>query len=360
MTGLLEHLKRRIAEEGPLTVADYMAEALGNPRHGYYVGRDPFGRAGDFITAPEVSQMFGEMIGLWMALVWRAMGAPAPVHLVELGPGRGTLMADLLRAAGSAPGFRAALQVHLVETSPALRAMQREALGGQPALWHDGLDQVPAGPTLVVANEFFDALPIRQFQRVGETWRERRIGLGPEGGLRFVLNEAPARPSFLGEAPEGAIAEVCPDALGLARALGERLARFGGAALVIDYGHVRSGLGDTLQAVKGHAHHEVLEDPGEADVTAHVDFQALGEAAAKGGAAVYGPIPQGEFLPRLGLGARAAMLLDRATPEQAKDIHAAYRRLTDPDEMGSLFKVLCLAAPGLPTPPAFDEEERSS
>ncbi|MEO5336422.1 MAG: SAM-dependent methyltransferase [Magnetospirillum sp. WYHS-4] len=364
MSGLLDILCRRIALEGPLSVAQYMAEVLGHPKYGYYMGRDPFGRGGDFTTAPEISQMFGEILGLWGALVWRAMGEPEALNLVELGPGRGTLMADMLRAARSVPGFRQAIRVHLVEISPALRARQREALGDVPATWHDSLDQVPQGPLLVIANEFFDALPIRQFQKVGDGWRERMVGLAAdEKGLEFQLAPAAHRPPFLSDdladAPEGGIVETCPSGLAVVHALAERLARFGGAALIVDYGHHRSGIGDTLQAVKGHAFHEVLADPGDADLTAHVDFEALGRSAAERGAAVYGPLPQGEFLLRLGLGARAAMLLQKATPQQAADIQAAFRRLTDPDEMGSLFKFLCLTAPGLPTPPGFDEEDAS-
>jgi NADH dehydrogenase [ubiquinone] 1 alpha subcomplex assembly factor 7 len=339
-----------------------MAEVLAHPRFGYYMGGDPFGRGGDFVTAPEISQMFGEMLGLWCAIVWRAMGEPETVHLVELGPGRGTLMSDLLRAAGTARGFPEALRVHLVEISPALRARQRETLAGVPVTWHDGLDGIPDGPLLVVANEFLDALPIHQFQKTGESWHERMIGPTPDGtGLRFTLAPAPCRPPFppdrMADAPEGGILEVCPAALGIAHALGRRLARFGGAALLIDYGHPRTAIGDTLQAVKDHAFHDPLVDPGEADLTAHVDFQAVARSARDGGAATFGPLPQGEFLVRLGMGARASLLLQKATPEQAADIHAAYRRLTDPDEMGSLFKVLCLAAPGLPAPPGFDEED---
>lgn len=362
MTGLGDHLRRRIALEGPMPVSQYMAEVLGHPKFGYYMGRDPFGRGGDFITAPEISQMFGEMIGLWCAIVWRALGQPEVLHLVELGPGRGTLMADLLRAARAAPGFREALRVHLVEISPALRARQRETLAGVPVTWHDGLDGIPDGPLLVIANEFFDALPIRQFQKAGDAWRERTIGADPEGeGLRFALAPSLRQPPFLPEdmadAPEGSIVEICPAALSVAHALGQRLARFGGAALVIDYGHAHTAIGDTLQAVKGHAFHDPLADPGEADLTAHVDFEALARSARDGGAATFGPLPQGEFLLRLGMGARASVLLQKATPEQAADIHSAYRRLTDPDEMGSLFKVLCLAAPGLPAPPGFDEED---
>jgi len=359
--GLLAHLRRRIAREGPLTVAAFMEEALLNPSGGYYTTRDPFGIRGDFITAPEISQMFGELIGAWCAAVWQGLGRPDPIHLVELGPGRGTLMADLLRATRSTPGFNGAARVHLVEVSPALRARQRETLAqapmSAPPVWHDGFATVPEGPLLVIANEFFDALPIRQFQKAETVWRERLIAIADDGTLRVVLSSpTPVEaliPRELRHAPEGAVVEVCPAAIGLVHTVAARVARDKGAALIVDYGHPRSALGDTLQAVKEHAYHDVLADPGEADLTAHVDFGALARAAGEAGAVVFGPIPQGTFLTRLGLAARASALSAKANATQAGDIAAAVRRLTEADAMGALFKVLALMPPGHAAPPGF-------
>ena len=318
MTGLADHLRRRIALEGPLTVARYMEECLGNPRHGYYMTRDPLGAAGDFTTAPEISQMFGELIGLWAAVQWQAMDRPEALHLVELGPGRGTLMADALRAAGQVAPFRAALEVHLVETSPALRDRQRETLARvhpdvTPRWWND-LSQVPQGPAIVIANEFFDALPIRQFLRGPDGWRERLVTWGAEdgdaaaGAFAFTLSAAapasPLIPPPLDTAPDGSVVEICPAGLRKAHTLAARLAEQGGAALIVDYGHDRSGPGDTLQAVKDHEFANVLDDPGGADLTAHVDFQQLAAQCLQAGALTFGPIGQGEFLTALGIGAR--------------------------------------------------------
>ena len=355
-------LGRRIASTGPISVAEYMAEALGHPRYGYYTGRDPLGRDGDFITAPEISQMFGELIGLWCAAVWRAIGGPDPVNLVEFGPGRGTLIADGLRAAArTAPEFSSALRLHLVEISPVLRDCQRRALAPirpriRPA-WHRSLSSVPRGPVLVVANEFFDALPVHQYVRAADGWRERMVGLSPDGGgFRFVpgplLAPDPVPAADAGD--EGDLVEVCPDGNATAEAIGERLARDGGAALIIDYGHPRSAPGDTLQAVRRHAFDDVLDRPGEADLTHHVDFEVLARAASATGARPYGPIPQGVFLGRLGIERRAAALLRSATPEQAVDIRAALRRLVHPREMGDLFKAFAIAHPDDPPPPGFD------
>lgn len=367
MASLAEHLVERIRRDGPITVAEYMAEALGHPEHGYYMKQDPFGADGDFTTAPEISQMFGELIGLWCAVVWQAMGAPAPVNLVELGPGRGTLMADALRAGGAAPGFMDAVSMHLVETSPVLKAMQAETLGSSGAkpsastpTWHDSLDGVPDGPTILIANEFFDALPVRQFIRGADGWSERTVevdddpsGEGPafQLGLSMPMAVAPLVPAELAEAPLGGVFEACPPATDMVHAIGQRLVRFGGAALIFDYGHFDSVLGETLQAVKGHDFHDVLADPGDADLTAHVDFGALARAATDAGAEVRGPVPQGAFLERLGIGERAEALLADASPEQAEDIRTAHKRLTDADDMGLLFKVLAITAPGLGVPP---------
>ncbi|KAA5602244.1 class I SAM-dependent methyltransferase [Blastochloris sulfoviridis] len=356
MTPLGRELADLIRADGPLSVARFMALCLGHPRHGYYLTRDPLGRAGDFVTAPEISQMFGELIGLWCADAWNRMGAPERVALVELGPGRGTLMADALRALKVVPALRATLAVHLVETSPALMARQRAALeaagvpAGVPVFWHARLADAPDGPSLIVANEFLDALPVTQLVRGRDGWHERQVGLDSDGRLAFGLS--PARlpdslvPAALRTAPPGSLVEVSPERAAAVREIARRLVAHGGAALIVDYGHTQSGLGDTLQAVKGHAFADPLAEPGEADLTSHVDFAALAAAARAEGAAVHGPVTQGAFLAALGIDVRAARL-KAAAPDQAADIDAALHRLTAPDAMGNLFKVLAIADPKL-------------
>jgi SAM-dependent MidA family methyltransferase len=359
MSPLEAELRAMISTSGPIPVSRFMALCLSHPEHGYYMSRDPFGRAGDFVTAPEISQMFGELIGLWAAEVWRQLGSPHAVRLVELGPGRGTMMADVLRAARAVPAFRAALSVHLVETSPTLERRQRETLAacGAPVAWHRRFDDVPAGAAIVLANEFFDALPVHQAIRSAQGWHERVVGLDPAGRLAFAAASAPAPvaripPRLDAEAAPGAIFEWrCAEP---ARALASRVAA-GGAALVIDYGHAQSGLGDTLQAVRSHRFADVLADPGEADLTAHVDFAALRADAERAGARVYGPIEQGLFLRRLGIAQRAARL-QAAAPDQAGAVDAALARLTGPGQagMGGLFKALALCDPTLGPLPGFD------
>ena len=330
----------------------FMARAVA----AYYAAHDPFGRAGDFTTAPEVSQAFGECLGLWAAVTWDAMGRPDPVLLAELGPGRGTLMADALRAAADvAAPFRAALRVHLVEASPRLRDAQRARLGEAVSAWHDDLAQVPPGPAIVLANEFFDALPIRQFVRRGAGWAERYVS---DGAFveRPAGDDAPPLPA---EAPEGAVQEVSEAGRALAAALGARLAQQGGAALALDYGPAAGGFGDSLQALRGHEPADPLAEPGTADVTAHVDFAALAAAARGAGAAVHGPLPQGLFLQRLGLMSRAAILARAAQMagkgrDQAGLILSGAERLVAPERMGRLFKALCLCDPALPPPTGFE------
>ena len=360
MTPLAHELRVMIEADGPMPVARYMALCLGHPRHGYYTTRDPLGAAGDFTTAPEVSQMFGELIRLWCAEVWRTMGAPRRVLLVELGPGRGTLMQDMLRAASVLPEFHAALEVHLIETSPKLKERQRIALAtaGVPISWHERPESLPDGPLLAVANEFVDALPVDQFVKTESGWHERRVGLGPDGKLAFGLDPAllPALedklPPHLRPALAGAMLERrdCAPMQEIAR----RIAVSGGAGLVIDYGHVQTAFGDTLQAVRGHKHVDPLEDPGEADLTAHVDFEALGDAVQGQGVSLHGPLTQGDFLRRLGIGLRAERL-KKSAPAHAGAIGAAIARLTDPAPgMGELFKVLAFAQRDLPAPPGFD------
>jgi NADH dehydrogenase [ubiquinone] 1 alpha subcomplex assembly factor 7 len=317
-------IRALIARDGPITVADFMRLAAAR----YYAEGDPFGARGDFITAPEITQVFGELVGLWCVEVWRAIGTSDPVSLVELGPGRGTMMRDALRAAKAAPSF--APKLHLVESSPALRALQRDLT----AMWHDTLATVPAGPMIVVANEFFDALPVHQF--VGAT--ERHVALS-HGALKFV----PA---------EGAVVERSPERAALASEIARRIATDGGAALIVDYGYTE-GAGDTLQAMRSHRRRDVLDDPGSADLTAHVDFGALAEAIGNAGARAWGPISQREFLTRLGIEVRAAKLIEGATPDQAMLIRSGCRRLIDPREMGTLFKVLPVTRNENPVPPGF-------
>jgi NADH dehydrogenase [ubiquinone] 1 alpha subcomplex assembly factor 7 len=361
VTALTEQLARRIRQSGALGIDDYMAAALTDPQHGYYTTRDPLGARGDFVTAPEVSQVFGELIGLWCADTWARMGRPDPVILAELGPGRGTLMADMLRALRVAPEFRRALRLNLVETSPVLRARQAAALAAAEPRWHDSVATLPDGPLILVANEFLDALPIRQFVRAGDGWRERRVALRGDGALSFALAAATdgcaaAIAPALRDAAPGSLCEIRPAAEALAASLGGRIAAQGGVALFIDYGHVTSACGDTLQAVRGHRRHDVLADPGAADLTAHVDFAAVASAATAAGAHAWGPVTQGAFLAAIGLAERAGTLLRRATPAQAETIAAACRRLIDPAEMGTLFKVLALAHPALPAPAGFAED----
>ena len=356
MNALGRHLAALIRAQGPLSVAQYMAEALNNPRHGYYSRRDPIGRDGDFITAPEISQTFGELIGLWCAATWEAMGRPRPLQLVELGPGHGTLMADGLRAAAIRPDFRAAVEVHLVEVSAPLRQAQRRALRGIDAVWHQRFDQIPEGPLLVIANELFDALPIRQFLRTTAGWCERFVALTADGsGLRFVLSPAPVAglvTAALADAPLDSVAEICPVGQALARDIGARAASFGGGALIIDYGAAHSG--ETLQAVRHHRGHGVLAAPGEADLSARVDFAALAEAAADAGATVHGPLEQGRFLIALGIRERIARLVKDRPAGQAAELRSGAERLTDAAQMGSLFKVLAIAHPDLPMPAGFE------
>ncbi len=356
------HLRALIRADGPLSVAQYMALALGHPTLGYYPTRDPLGRAGDFTTAPEISQMFGELIGLWAGQVWLDQGRPGALSLLELGPGRGTLMADALRALAVVPGFREAAHIHLVETSPSLRARQRDTLHDTAPQWHDTLEAALAaadGPILVIANEFFDALPIRQFVKAPDGWRERLVGLDATGALCFALAPGPVPLPAAPSAPDGALWEVGAAGEAIAATLGAALSKRGGAALFIDYGHAVSAPGETLQAVKGHRPHGVLDDPGQADLTAHVDFAALARAARSAGAAVYGPLEQGAFLGALGIHTRAERLA-AARPDQAKAVQTAHARLTGPEAMGRLFKVMALSPPSAPPPPPFEPTPMAS
>ncbi len=338
---LLAALRARIEADGPMGIDCYMRLCLTHPEWGYYTTRQVFGQQGDFTTAPEISQIFGELIGAWLAQGWLQMGAPARVSLVEFGPGRGMLMRDALRATKAVPGFHAALSVHLVEISPKWRETQREALreASLPIFWHDDARDLPDLPTLVVANEFFDALPIRQF--VGAA--ERRVGLDEAGAICFV--------------PEGEVsAEICPEGLTAMAEIAALLHRTGGAGLIFDYGYAHGEAGDTLQAVQAHASVDVLHTPGEADLTAHVDFQNLAKIAQNGGMRALGPVGQGLFLERLGGEIRLNQLLRGATPDQAAALVSGWRRLTAPSAMGTLFKALALVPPGWDSVAGFDAQ----
>jgi NADH dehydrogenase [ubiquinone] 1 alpha subcomplex assembly factor 7 len=360
MTPLEREIRRIIATDGPIPVAHYMGLALSHPVHGYYATRDPFGARGDFVTAPEISQMFGELIGLWAVAVWQQMGSPAALHLVELGPGRGTLMADALRASAVVREFRTSAGVHLVETSPFLRRRQEETLTALdvPLAWHRDVADVPAGPTIIIANEFFDALPVNQAVKTADGWHERMVGLADDR-LVFALHPEPAPgferllPASVRTAPVGAVFEWRSDRI--VRELAQRVRRDGGAVLAIDYGHAQSGAGETLQAVGAHRFVDPLAAPGEHDLTTHVDFQALAGAARAAGARVQGPQPQGAFLKALGIAQRAERLKTRATAAQTHDIDAALARLTasGPDAMGDLFKAIAFADPKLGALPGF-------
>ncbi|MGX5735094.1 class I SAM-dependent methyltransferase [Bosea thiooxidans] len=355
MNALAAEIAGIIRADGPMPVSRYMALCLGHPRHGYYMTRDPFGQGGDFTTAPEISQMFGELIGLWAAHLWQAMGAPARLRLIELGPGRGTLMADMLRATRIVPGFREAISVHLVETSPALRQRQAAALAGADPVWHDDVASALEGPVILVANEFLDALPLDQFVMTAEGWRERLVGLEENGELAFGLAVGPETALRLA-APAGAVFEQPSVALDIVAQVAGHVAAEGGAALFIDYGSVRSGFGDTLQAMRKHSFVDPLSQPGEADLTVHVDFERMGQAALKAGAALHGPASQHDFLLALGLAQRAQALSLEADVSQRAAISAAFDRLTASGEtgMGELFKVLALSYRNLPPLPGFD------
>jgi SAM-dependent MidA family methyltransferase len=324
VTPLERALRERIRAEGPITVEAYMEACNGY----YYATRDPFGTAGDFTTAPEVSQMFGEMVGAALADCWSRAGRPSDAAYVELGPGRGTLAADalrLLRAASFAG------EIHLVETSPVLRARQAEAV--PKAVWHESLDELPNRPMLLVANEFLDALPIRQFVH----GTERRIGI-VGGELAFER--------------DGEIIELSPAREAAVRDVAQRLAKHGGVALFVDYGHERSGRGDTLQAVRRHRFTPVLAEPGEQDLTSHVDFEAVARTARQAGAAVTPVVTQGDWLIRLGIESRA-QALSRANPDRVAELQQAIERLTSADQMGSLFKIMAIHSPKWPAPAGF-------
>ncbi|MFC3629595.1 class I SAM-dependent methyltransferase [Paracoccus angustae] len=343
MTPLADIIAARIRAAGPITLADYMEICLLHPRFGYYATRDPFGAKGDFTTAPEIHQMFGELCGLALAQAWMDQGRPAPFTLAEPGPGRGTLMADMLRAIRLVPGMAEAARVALIEASPHLRRIQRNRLG--PAAHLDSVEELPDKPLFLIANEFFDALPIRQYQRTEAGWAERMVGLSDDG-LRFGLGPVVQVPR---SGRPGDVVEECPAAPAIVEAIARRIAAHGGAAILVDYGGW-NGYGDTFQALRDHAPEDPLARPGEADLTAHVDFAPLAAAAVRAGAVASRPIRQGDWLLSLGAAQRA----ERLTAAGDATATAALRRLTHPDEMGHLFKAMAIWPKGAPPVPGFD------
>jgi SAM-dependent MidA family methyltransferase len=373
---LLAALRARIARDGPMPVEAFMHACLADPEHGAWQRAGIIGAGGDFITAPEISQVFGELIGLWCAVAWQGMGRPASLRLVELGPGRGSLMRDALRAARVVPGFLGAASVHLVEISRALRDEQRRVLGADWAIaetrraaalppapprkgegrlaavdWHEGIEGVPPGPAIVVANEFLDALPVRQLVFAGGAWHERVVEADTEGDLRFGVGARATDGLPAGAPPaEGDILELRPGEAELLSALARRQAPL--YALFIDYGPAEAAYGDTLQAVRHHRWVDPLAHPGIADLTTHVQFARLAQSARAAGLAAEGPLPQGELLGRLGIAERAARLM-AANPSLAGEIEAGVQRLISPTGMGSLFKAMAVRTPGLPPAPGF-------
>lgn len=355
-TPLARLIADEIAAQGPMTLDRFMSLALGHPEYGYYMRGDPLGAAGDFVTAPEISQIFGELIGLWLVDRWSAMGQPAAVNLVELGPGRGTLMADCLRAMRVAPGLTDAVSVHFVETSPALR--ERQAHSVPQACWHDSFDDVPAGPLLLIANEFFDALPIRQLQTTDTGWAERAVELKNNELTLTSVPVAELIPDLHIEDDSlnpGDIIEICPAAGEIMASVAGRIVDDGGAALIIDYGYTEDAPGDTLQAVRRHRHVNIPDMPGMADLTAHVNFRALARAAEEAGASVAGPVTQGAFLETLGIRLRLAMLEKRTAGKDRAELRAGVRRLTAPDMMGALFKAMVVLPPDVEAVSGFRE-----
>ncbi len=357
MTRLKTRIVELIGAAGPIPVNQYMALCLFDPRDGYYTTREPFGAAGDFVTAPEISQMFGELIAVWLYEAWLATGRPMPVTIAEIGPGRGTLMKDMLRTlARLDPALTAGASFAMIETSPRLADVQRQTLAATPAAigWHESIDTLPQTPLFIVGNELFDAVPIRQFVRAGTGWRERMIGLDGADELHVFAGAGSVDPTLLPDdaenAPQGAIVEVAPARAALMASIAERLAGLGGAGLFLDYGYLQPGIGDTLQALRKHDHEDVLANPGEADLTAHVDFAALAAIVRAHGLDAH-LSTQGEFLVEMGLLERAGQLGANANEAAREKIAGEVERLAGPQAMGDLFKVLAVLPAGIAVPP---------
>ena len=357
---LSDYIAALIRASGPLTVARYMSEALNHPKWGYYARRNPLGSSGDFITAPEISQMFGELVTAWLIDCWEKMGRPDPAIGGELGPGRGTFISDLWRVAQMVPRFSRAINLCLVETSPVLREQQRQKLelmgcSGE-VTWVESFDEVPEMPMLLIANEFFDALPVHQYIRFRGNWRERLVDIDPktDQGFCYILNSQITSIPSMGVDERCVVdaLEVCPIGVLLARGIGERLRRFSGAALIIDYASAHPGL--SFQAVRAHSSVNPLISPGESDLSCAVDFKVLGQAAGVAGARVHGPVPQGSFLRSLGIEQRTATLIKEANPEMACAVSQSKNRLIGPEFMGQLFNALAISSPDIPLVEGFD------
>ena len=354
---LRDLLIERIRADGPMTISTYMSTCLTHPQHGYYPNRDPFGETGDFITAPDISQMFGEMLGLWALACWREMALSGVPRLIELGAGRGTLMADAVRAIAKVTGRAETIAIDIVEISPLLAQQQQRALAPLPVSprWHHRLDDVPAGPFILLANEFLDCLPVRQWQRHAGQWYERLVDLDRDGGLAIGRAPVPASvlPLDIGhlDIQDGMIIEHSQAAHRLVEEVAARVLAGPGAALFIDYGSLRSGFGDTLQALRAHRFVDPLAEPGLADLTVHVDFEALGTTARRVGASIGGPVTQGTFLSALGITERAARLAAGKPDAMAREIFSQLDRLIAPAHMGDLFKVMSISARAVALPP---------
>ena len=367
MTSTLKSkIRRSIASSGPIPLSQYMHLCNSHPQHGYYTSGNPLGKAGDFVTAPEISQMFGEMIAIWAIGAWRALGQPHPIQIAELGPGCGTLMRDFLRTIHKHPEFARAANIALVETSAGLKNLQHDLLdeygseSGGPLIWLDTIDQLPPMPTLFIANEFLDAIPMRQFTKSGDNWREICVGIENNQGdneEKFELVMGPASidlsmlPHGHENEPDGAIFETAPAREAIIISLAHHITSHDGAALLIDYGHDKSGFGDTFQAIKSHKFVPVLAHPGKSDLTSHVDFQAISQIAAQHGARIAGSLSQGEFLLKLGLLERAGRLGNLKSATIQAQIQTDVERLVSPQQMGELFKVFCLCKNDIIIPP---------
>jgi SAM-dependent MidA family methyltransferase len=354
VTPLAERIASLVEASGPIGVADYMMLCLFDPAYGYYTTREPFGAQGDFTTAPEISQMFGELTGVWIYQAWQSVGGPSPVTIAEIGPGRGTLMKDILRTLGRLdPALTRSARFALIETSPRLIEIQKRTLGGTNAriTWHTSIETLPPAPLLLIGNELFDALPIRQYVKTASGWREHVVGLDKDKRLTFMAGagapDMALLPPDAADAPEGAIVELAPARTALMETIAQRLADHGGAALFIDYGYDEPGIGDTLQAVRRHEYDEVLAHPGEADLTAHVDFAALASVARSHGLTA-SVTTQGDFLLRMGLLERAGALGANGSETLRDKLRAEVERLAGPGAtggMGELFKVLEVTTP---------------
>jgi NADH dehydrogenase [ubiquinone] 1 alpha subcomplex assembly factor 7 len=358
-TPIAARIADQIRNGGPISVAAFMTQAMFDPRDGYYATKNPIGAGEDFVTAPAVSQMFGELIGLWCAQVWMDMGKPVPFHLVELGPGTGQMMSDIVRAGRAVPGFLDAARITLIEASAALKMVQGRTLTpmGIEAVWMNRIEEVPGGPAVFIGNEFLDCLAVRQAVKQDGHWHERMVGLDDGGAFTFVMGpqlgqEADLVPDRLRDAPDGTLVELRPGDRQVVEVLSRRFAEYPGRALFIDYGPAQSEAGDTFQAIRDHQKADPLDAPGTADLTARVDFEQLGKSARESGLQTAGPVEQGDWLKALGLEMRAAALM-RSSPEKKSVIARQVMRLTEPDQMGSLFKVMTFSAPGLPKAPGF-------